>query len=66
MRFGYRNWAFPLLVKLLEARKLEYNLEDLVEESMGSLGIDSCCLDIRVTAGREPGRGETNDEATSY
>jgi hypothetical protein len=31
----------------------------MVEESMGSLGIDSRCLDIRVTAGREEERSTT-------
>lgn len=38
----------------------------MVEESMGSLGIDSRCLDIRVTAGREEARSTTKLLATSW
>lgn len=38
----------------------------MVEESMGSLGIDSRCLDIRVTAGREEERSTTKLLATSW
>jgi hypothetical protein len=38
----------------------------MVEESMGSLGIDSRCLDIRVTAGREEERSTTKRLATSW
>lgn len=38
----------------------------MVEESMGSLGIDSRCLDIRVTAGREEERSTTELLATSW
>lgn len=38
----------------------------MIEESMGSLGIDSRCLDIRVRAGREEERSRTELLATSW
>jgi hypothetical protein len=38
----------------------------MVEESMGSLGIDSRCLDIRATAGQEEERSTTELLATSW
>lgn len=38
----------------------------MVEESMDSLGIDSHCLDIRVTAGREEEKSTTKLLATSW
>lgn len=38
----------------------------MIEESMGSLGIDSPCLDIGVTAGREEERSTTELLSTSW
>lgn len=61
--------GFSLISQVARGRKMR--IQDrrsgrMVEESMGSLGIDSRCLDIRVTAGREEERSTTELLATSW
>lgn len=54
--------GFSLISQVARGRKIGIQSRGsgrMVEESMGSLGIDSRCLDIRVTAGREEERSTT-------
>ena len=61
--------GFSLISQVARGRKIRIQSRRsgrMVEESMGSLGIDSRCLDIRVTAGREEERSTTELLATSW